>query len=356
MTVRNRGTGSAPLLLIEDQVPSGLSGRARFALRGVEGRGTRDASVTLTAARRGRYEIGPMEVAIVDPFGLARLRHTAVGSTRFIVHPRVEPLAMPRDLGDRRSLSLSTLRQPTGARGEDFYTLREYVEGDDLRKIHWTSTAKRGRYMIRQEETPWQTRATVLLDDRDGAHDGFGDLSSFERAVEAAASLVDLYHRSGYGYRLAAAHDAGVPSAKRSEHWSRCLDLLATIGTGRAEAGEDTALVARLTELEAGTTAEASLVVVGGSLGAREAAAITRCRRRFREVTVILFPAHRFSSQTTKSRWEGEKRLNEAVRLLTRSGARAVALGPEDGLGAAWAGLSPVRPQEATWGRRPELV
>ncbi|CAN5613593.1 DUF58 domain-containing protein [soil metagenome] len=353
--VSNKGTGSAPLLLVEDKVPSGLSGSARFALRGIEAQGMREAAITLTASRRGNYEIGPMEISIVDPFGLAQLRSTALDKSRFLVHPRIEPLALPRDLGDRRSMSMSTLRQPTGARGEDFYTLREYVEGDDLRKIHWPSTAKRGRFMIRQEETPWQTRATIVLDDRARAHDGFGDLSSFERAVEAAASLVDLYHRSGYGYRLTAAHAPGLPSGKRSEHWSRCLDLLATIGTGH-DTGEDDALVARLMEIEAGASAEASLVVVGGTLSARDALAVTRCRRRFREVTVVVFPSHRFSSQTTKSRWDGEKRLNEAVRLLTRSGVRAVAVGPEDPLGAAWAGLSPVRQQEATWGRRPELV
>jgi uncharacterized protein (DUF58 family) len=355
MRAHNRGAGPAPLLLVEDRVPSGLAGSARFALRGIEAGGVREASVALTPARRGSYEVGPMEVAIVDPFGLARLRSTAVGTGRFLVHPRVDPLVMPRDVGDRRSVSLSSLRQPTGARGEDFYTLREYVDGDDLRKLHWPSTAKLDRYMIRQEETPWQTKATVLLDDRASAHDGYGDLSSFERSVEAAASLVDLYHRSGYSYRLAAAHDPGLPSAKRSEHWSRCLDRLATIGMSGGPT-EDDALAARLAEIESGTAAEASLVVVGGSLKAADALAISRCRRRFREVTVIVFPAHRFSTQTTKSRWEGERRLNEAVRLLTRAGSRAITLGPEEPLAAAWAGLSVARPQEATWGRRPELV
>ena len=59
--------------------------------------------------------------------------------------------------------------------------MREYVEGDDLRKIHWPATAKRGGFMIRQEETPWHTRATILLDDRVESHGGIGESSSFER-------------------------------------------------------------------------------------------------------------------------------------------------------------------------------
>jgi uncharacterized protein (DUF58 family) len=355
MAVANGGTGSAPLLLLQDRLPRGVAGRARYAIRGIEPGGRRDASITITAARRGRYEVGPLEISIVDPFALAQVRRRALDTAALLVYPRVEFLGLPRDTGDRRSLSLSTLRQPTGARGEDFYTLREYVEGDDLRKIHWPSTAKRSRYMIRQEETPWQTRATILLDDRAGAHEGFGESSSFERAVEAAASLVDLYHRSGYAYRLVSAHRPGRPSSKQAEHWTRCLDELATITTAGPGIPDD-ALATRLGELEGGSTAEASLVVVTGSLEARDAVAVTRCGRRFRDITVIAFPRHRFSGQTTRSRWEGERRLMEAARLLTRSGVRAVVLGPDDALGPGWAGASRLATQEPGWARRPELV
>ena len=352
--VHNRASSTAPLLLIEDRVPAALSGTARFALKGVEPQGHREAEIALTAARRGRYEVGPTQISIVDPFGLAHLRSQVLERSSFLVHPRIENLAMPLDRGDRRSSSMSSLRQPTGSRGEDFYTLREYSEGDDLRKIHWPSTAKRARYMIRQEETPWQTRATILLDDRAGAHDGSAAYSSFERAVEATASLVDLYHRSAYSYRLTAAHEQGFPSAKRAEHLSRCLDLLATIHPARGAAAED-GLVKRLSEIEAGSI-EAALVVVSGTLRERDALALTRVRKRLRDVTLITFPAHRFSGQTTKRRWEGEQSLMELVQLLTRSGVRALALGPDDPLAPAWMGLCPAGRQERTWARRPELV
>jgi uncharacterized protein (DUF58 family) len=350
----NHGSGSAPMVLIEDHVPSGLSGGNRFAVRGIEPGGDRSAALTLRAARRGRYEVGPMEVSMVDPFGLAQVRSVAMGRDAFLVHPRIEPLALARDPGDRHTVSLSTLRHPTGARGEDFYTLREYQEGDDLRKIHWPSTAKRGRYMIRQEETPWQTRATILLDDRAMAHAGYGEQSSFERAVEAAASLVDLYHSSGYGYRLIGAKEPGLPSGRLPAHRSRCLDLLAMVRPQRA-AGP-AALVSRLAELEGVAGAEAALAVVTGTLTGGDALALTRCRRRFGEVTVIAFPAHRFSVETTKARWEGEARLVEAIRMLARSGVRALALGPDESLAGGWASIFPVRPQEAAWGRRTELV
>jgi uncharacterized protein (DUF58 family) len=141
-------------------------------VHGIEASGSRRAGFVMKAVRRGRYDIGPLQVGFVDPFGLARVRWRALGVSRFLVHPRVERLATPYDMGERRSLASTARRQPTGARGEDFYTLREYVEGDDLRKVHWPSTAKRGTYMIRQEETPWHTRSTILVDDRAQGHAG----------------------------------------------------------------------------------------------------------------------------------------------------------------------------------------
>ncbi|MDQ4143620.1 MAG: DUF58 domain-containing protein, partial [Actinomycetota bacterium] len=155
--IHNRGRGSAPLLLIEDKLPSGLSGKARFAVHGVERGGSRETNFRLVPARRGSYEVGPVEISIVDPFGMARLTSGSPVTSTVLVHPVIEQLALPRDPGDRRSMVASSSRNPTGSRGEEFYTLREYVEGDDLRKIHWPATAKRDRFMIRQEETPWHT-------------------------------------------------------------------------------------------------------------------------------------------------------------------------------------------------------
>ena len=340
LEIRNRGRGPAPLLLLEDRVPSDVAGRARFALHGVEPKGRRIASYELRPPRRGHYQVGPLTLTSTDPFGMARLESAAAPKASILVHPRIEPLALPRDLGDRRSLAVSALRQPIGAQGEDFYTLREYSEGDDLRKVHWPATAKRGRYMIRQEETPWHTRATIVFDDRDAAHDGIGDASSFERVIEATASIVDLYHRSGYTYRLTGAAAVGLPAAKGAPHFNRALDLLATVRTSGSGAHEGDLLTARLLEIDAITAGEGTLAVVAGTLSFEAAMAITRCRRRFRQVVVVTFPAHRFGTLTTKGRWAGEEATHEVVKLLARSGAQTIVLGPEESLLSGWGSLT----------------
>jgi uncharacterized protein (DUF58 family) len=71
--------------------------------------------------------------------------------------------------------------------GMDFRGLREYEVGDDLRRVHWRSTARTGDLMLRQDEMPWETRSTILLDTRPASHQA----ESFERAVEIAASLAN---------------------------------------------------------------------------------------------------------------------------------------------------------------------
>lgn len=338
LELSNDGLGAAPLVLLEDGLPAVLRTRARFAFAGVEPRGKREATYKLRPSRRGRYEIGPVEMSCVDPFSLARVKKVAGGKSSLLVYPKIEQLVLPRDLGERRSLSVSALRQPTGATGEDFYTLREYVEGDDLRKIHWPSTAKRQRYMIRQEETPWHNRATIVLDDRTSAYEG----QAFERAVEAAASLVDLYHRSGYTYRLTGAHDPGAAPSRGSKHRAECLDHLATITTRSLGQDPDRLLIARFAELEARTSAEGTLVVIGGDIEPEASVAMSRCRRRFKQVIAISFPSHRFGPGSTRSRWDGEKKTVEVVRLLTRSGIRAIVLGPGDPLRTGWSSLDRV--------------
>ena len=76
--------------------------------------------------------------------------------------------------------------------GEEFLTLRDYAIGDDLRRIHWRSTARTGELVVREDEAQWQPHAVVLLDTRPGAHDD----ASFEAAVEATASVVARLVRS----------------------------------------------------------------------------------------------------------------------------------------------------------------
>jgi uncharacterized protein (DUF58 family) len=209
--------------------------------------------------------------------------------------------------------------------------------------------------MIRHEETPWHTRATVILDDRRRAYGAIAEHGSFDRAVSAAASLIDLYQRSGYGYRLAGAHHPGLGSGKGQSHFNTCLDLLATINPHGRLQEEDPMLLARLAELEARPGAEATLVLVTGSLEPATGVALARLRRVFRQIICVSFPTHRFGTAATAARWEGETATREVAGLVVRGGGRVLLLGPNDRFSHAWGSFATgAGAGEMRWDLKPE--
>ena len=190
MTLRleNASRGATGLLLAEDTVPYALGARPRYVLDKIERNGTRDLTYPLRSDLRGKFEIGPLQLRMTDSFGLVELSRSLTGKTTFVVTPRVVPLARTvisrswAGEGEGRSRLASTA-------GEDDAIPRAYRDGDELRRVHWRSTARYGTLMVRREEQRWRNRATVLLDTRMSAHQGSGPASSFEAAVSAAASL-----------------------------------------------------------------------------------------------------------------------------------------------------------------------
>lgn len=180
----NTGRIRTPLMRIEDEV-AGTQG-AELLMAPLKSREQARAAYRLPATRRGRVEVGPMHIVITDPFGLARSSRRAAGIAELLVYPRVDAItAPPRPSGDDTQFED---RRPTslGHTSEDFYALRNYVVGDDLRRVHWPSTARHGELMVRQDELPRHGRVTILLDTRAGA----ADPPAFEAMVSAAASMV----------------------------------------------------------------------------------------------------------------------------------------------------------------------
>ena len=143
--------------------------------------------------RRGRYEVGPLRVTRHRSVrARASASRVVLGTEEVIVYPRVRDVLPPPEIGgldlDREQPQVRSRIEPSG----EFHTLREYAPGDDLRHVHWRSTARRGHLMMRQNEARRRTPVLVMLDVRPGAH----DRASFERAVEACASIVTAIERA----------------------------------------------------------------------------------------------------------------------------------------------------------------
>jgi len=199
-------------------------GVARFAAASTAPGQPLVARYEVRCRNRGVFQIGPAEASVTDPFALAERRAFAGAPDRLTVYPRVEQLdGFPAVRGhDPAVQSTRPTFAPHG--GEDFFTLREYQTGDDLRKVHWPSSAKRDELMIKQLEVPWQARALVLLDVRE---DRYRDQDAFEHAVRGAASAVTHLYEGGFSPELWAAERA--PGLRSGNRYQQAMEVLATV-------------------------------------------------------------------------------------------------------------------------------
>ncbi|MDG9678044.1 DUF58 domain-containing protein [Micromonospora sp. DH14] len=192
VTVRNAGRLRSANLLAEDRCGERTVPVPVLRLR--PGRDT-EVRYDVPTDRRGVVPVGPLRVTRRDPLGLVALARPYGASVPVWVHPRVHPLtAVPTGAG--RSLDGRVDGVPHGS--ITFDSLREYVVGDELRRVHWRTSARVGELMVRENVDTSLPRLVVLLDNRVAAHPGRvgGVAESFESACEAAASIVTAAHRA----------------------------------------------------------------------------------------------------------------------------------------------------------------
>jgi len=226
--LENVSRSPSSVLLVEDTAGAGLGGGARFVLDRIEPGGRRDLSYALRAEARGRYQIGPMAIRIGDPFGLCELSRSFRSLDELVVAPAIERLPPARP-GGSASLSADQ-RRVSGLVGEDETTTRPYRFGDDLRKVHWKTTARSGELMVRRQEHPQTSAAAILLDTRARSWPGAAGAEAFEWAVSAVGAVGLHLVRGGYSVRLVT--EDGPVAAIAGTTVGGLLDELSTLQPG----------------------------------------------------------------------------------------------------------------------------
>jgi uncharacterized protein (DUF58 family) len=209
-------------LKVQDEVEH--LGVADFEIASIAAGEKVSASYRVTCRPRGVYQVGPSRGYATDPLGLAELPTPSTAVDRIVVYPSLEPLSgFPIVRGKDPAIDASRPEHSQRG-GEDFYTIREYHRGDDLRRVHWPSSAKTDELMIRQLETPWQSRALVLLDIRESAYES---ADAFETAVSGAASVITHLVRSGFDADLW----AGEANTIDASRYTTAMERLALVAT-----------------------------------------------------------------------------------------------------------------------------
>lgn len=239
LALRNDGRLPASLLLVEDRRPPGVGADAeddgaRVVVQGLRPRQVADLEWHAIGQRRGRYTIGPVRIRLRDPFGLAERSRRYEGTDEIVVFPPIERLSTVGMRGLRHGMDSSASRR-VFHRGDEFHTMRAYVVGDDLRHVHWPSTAHRGTLMVRQHELPWHAGAVVYVDGRTHLHRGTADRSTFERAVSVGASVLVHLNHQRYDVRLVTV-DGADAAPRTGGHLDEAMTQLAELrpATGRS--------------------------------------------------------------------------------------------------------------------------
>ncbi|MFJ6407373.1 DUF58 domain-containing protein [Streptomyces hydrogenans] len=198
------------LLMLQDHVPYMLGPRPRFILDRVEAGGRREVSYRVRSDLRGRFPLGPLQLRLSDPFGMCELTRSFHAYDTLTVVPRTTALP-PVRLGGEASGYGEGRQRTLALAGDDDVIPRAYRVGDDLRRVHWRSTARYGELMVRREEQPQRSHCTVLLDTRRVGYQGSGPDSAFEWAVSGAASVLTHMLERGYAVRLLTDTGSAVP-------------------------------------------------------------------------------------------------------------------------------------------------
>lgn len=329
LSLVNEGKMPMGLLLFEDHVPYALGRPARFTVDHMGAHWHQDLAYTVRSAIRGQYTVGPLSVRVSDPFGFIALKRSFTVTSDVIVTPPVHELRV-QDLSGEWSGSGERRPRAFSVGSAEDVTVREYRRGDDLRRVHWRSSAHTGELMVRREEQPWQSRATVLLDTRRSAHAGTGAESSMEWCVTAAASISVYLARRGFAVRLITDRpDVEVSgwadnAADPMEQTGPILDQLAIVGASP---------YTDLDHAASSVSAQPGLVIaLLGTSTAQDLGNLARLTPNRSRALVMLLDTRAWAGEVAAEHPD----LDRQLRLMRSSGWSAIRVGPDRSPAQAW--------------------
>lgn len=276
VAVSNRARRSTPILLAIDHI-SGTPG-ASLHLAPIKGGATAPIAYRLPTAKRGLIDVGPLDLRYGDPLGLTRGSVRASDLITLVVHPELVDLGALHAIAGHDPTADQQPIRALATGGDEFFALRPYVIGDELRRVHWRASARTGELVVRQDERPRTGRVTVLLDVRRSSYDESG----FERAVSAALSALYAGWRGDDSLRFLTTATSAITDIRSRHELDAVDEQLATITT--SESASLVRSIESLTRMGRGGT----LVVVTGMPTAELPLALDRARRTFGVVTTIM--------------------------------------------------------------------
>jgi uncharacterized protein (DUF58 family) len=230
LSLENHSGRSARLVVAEDQFGAGLAERQDVLDPGpLPPLHRRVLSYRAFVARQwGLYTVGPLSIGCFDPLGLFFARRRLERLDAFEVYPRAAMIEATALLGGRSTVAARDVTAAAAGQSLLFRGVRDYQAGDDVRRLHWPATARRGSPMVRENERDLQPVFTLFLDLARRGRAGLGRKSTLEYLVRVSASLLWTAHRRGDAFGLVAQADRPliVPPAQGEAHLAAVLHEL----------------------------------------------------------------------------------------------------------------------------------
>jgi len=192
----------------------------RFLLGYLGPRSTLSLKYRCQCPQRGRYEIGPFSIYLFDPWGLFFFKKTFFLYSELYVYPRTFniPKFPPLVKGTVPWFGIETSR--VSGDEDEFYGIREYKPGDPIKRIHWLSTAKKNKLIVKQFQRQVFFRATIIFNLDKDKNFGEGKESVAEYIIKIAASVAKYFIERNVSLELIAhiGEIAHIPFNKGPEH------------------------------------------------------------------------------------------------------------------------------------------
>jgi len=227
----------ATTLIINEELHPALGKTVRVPVAAIGAGQEMEHSYTFSPTLRGVYEIGPTTATWSDPFGLTLQNQQLAGTTKLIVHPATQSVhdrVLARMWEDPPIRPPSSKPWPTGF---EFYGMRDYVPGDDLRRVVWAAVAKTGRMLVRESEQGITDRVSMILDTHREWHKPGLPSDTFETAVRVAASIGTRHIGDGFLLSLATNDERLATNLRGPRARYVLLDDLARVQMSNTELG-----------------------------------------------------------------------------------------------------------------------
>lgn len=273
----------------DSTLPAPLPGR----VVGVKARGSRQWLAKVVLLRRGSYRLGALRVRTGDPFGLFSSEMVVGRPTWIVVFPRVHPLPhwrLPPSPVDGTTPSRRRYEAATPL----VSTVRPYVYGDAINRIHWLSSVRHGELIVKEFDLEQAADLWLLLDLQRAAHAGAAESSSVETAVSAAASIAvhTLAENRAVGITVSSRRQQHLNPDRGTRVEQKILNLLANV---QADGSRPLAevVVSTLPQLRRGMT----LCIVTGSTDREWVRGLASLRRRGIGTIVVLLDRFSFAER-----------------------------------------------------------